>query len=588
MSTSSPSLRSRLRPSRWLGVAFASVVAAALGASPAAAVELSAAGQPAAAPAPVVTWTTASPATSPPPTKYAAAAYDPDTATMVMFGGMQGASGASASLSNQTWIWDGHRWTQKATQSNCTPPARQLAAMAYDPALHQLVMFGGQGQAGVFLADTWTWNGYCWYQTDQGATTAPGPREAAAMAFDRAGNLVLFGGTGSVSTQSSPTPSSGGGASVGSGTGTTAEKVFGDTWIWNGSTWAQGPSGPPSRSGAALAFDPTDKETVLFSGSATPADSASPSLLTDTWIWDGTRWTRASTPTVPPARSQAVFAAAPGLSGALLTQGAGASGALSDAWLWSSSTGWTAAKTEGNPTGRVGAAAATDTSDSVLVVFGGVEGGGQALAQTVLATAAETTAPHPPTSTPPTTTKAPAGGTPTSSSRPAAPTTTIAKAARTTIPAPTTTTTTTVSSPAMQATPGTLSLRASTQSVRPGAQVRLTGEGFAPRSTISISFHSTPVSLGQIVADPSGAFTANVSVPRGAAPGLHHFEADGIDPAERPTQLVANVYVVGAAGTSGPSVPVTAAMVALALVIPAGTWVAMTLAPRRRKSSPAG
>jgi hypothetical protein len=51
---------------------------------------------------------------------------------------------------SQTWAWDGTNWTQK----NTAVTSRFAAAMAFDAANQQLILFGGNGY-GTVLADTW-------------------------------------------------------------------------------------------------------------------------------------------------------------------------------------------------------------------------------------------------------------------------------------------------------------------------------------------------------------------------------------------------------------------------------------------------
>ena len=53
--------------------------------------------------------------------------------------------------------WDGSTWAKQAPASS--PPARADAAMAYDAATGNVVLFGGVGLAGdsVPFGDTWTW-----------------------------------------------------------------------------------------------------------------------------------------------------------------------------------------------------------------------------------------------------------------------------------------------------------------------------------------------------------------------------------------------------------------------------------------------
>jgi len=93
------------------------------------------------------TWTQLSPATSPPARDQAPMAYNPATGDMVLFGGY----GNSGYLSD-TWTFDGTTWTQL---SPATSPSSRCGAMAYDPATGDMVLFGGYGNSG-YLSDTWT------------------------------------------------------------------------------------------------------------------------------------------------------------------------------------------------------------------------------------------------------------------------------------------------------------------------------------------------------------------------------------------------------------------------------------------------
>src|SRR5207244_114050 len=61
---------------------------------------------------------------------------------------------------NDTWAWDGTTWPEPRPAH--TPSARQGAAMAYDAAHQQIVLFGGSNNASGGLGDTWTWDGSDW------------------------------------------------------------------------------------------------------------------------------------------------------------------------------------------------------------------------------------------------------------------------------------------------------------------------------------------------------------------------------------------------------------------------------------------
>jgi hypothetical protein len=165
---------------------------------------------------------------------------------MVLFGG----SGDSGLL-NDTWTWDGTTWTEQYPATS--PPARDVASMAYDPATGNVVLFGGYG--GSPLNDTWTWDGTTW--TEQTPATFPSARAYASIDYDPAsGDMVLFGGD----SYSGP---------------------LNDTWTWDGTTWTeQTPATSPSaRYVASMAYDPATGNMVLFGGLGNSG------FLNDTWTY---------------------------------------------------------------------------------------------------------------------------------------------------------------------------------------------------------------------------------------------------------------------------------------------------------------
>jgi hypothetical protein len=72
----------------------------------------------------------------------------------------------------------------------------------------------------------------------------------------------------------------------------------GQTWIWNGNTWAKRTPAhsPTARSGHAMAYDAARQRVILFGG----VNGAV--ALNDTWAWDGTDWTLADPGTGPAKR----------------------------------------------------------------------------------------------------------------------------------------------------------------------------------------------------------------------------------------------------------------------------------------------
>lgn len=143
-----------------------------------------------------------------------------------------------------TWVWTGSTWSQQAVGG---PPARTNAAMTWDGAHHQTLLFGGSSSPagappGRMLADTWIWASGAWIPT--AAPISPTPRQDSTLAADtELGGLVAFGGT-------------------------TMAGVGNDTWVWNGQTWAQlSPTvSPPARGGAAAAYDSSAHQLILFGG----------------------------------------------------------------------------------------------------------------------------------------------------------------------------------------------------------------------------------------------------------------------------------------------------------------------------------
>lgn len=522
---------------------------------------------------PVLSWARATPANSPPPLAYSAAAYDADNSTVVLFGGIA----SNGALSTATWIWNGSTWAEAHPAHS--PPGRELASMAFDPSLHQLILFGGQGKDGTLLGDTWAWNGVSWIQV-AASGPSPGPREAAPMAYEHSGSLVLFGGTGPApdTTTSSSTSIPGLGPPSGSDT------VLGDTWLWTAAGWVPSTApGPPARSGAAMAYDQTNGTTVLFGGEATPTSAAAAKPLSDTWVWKGSGWGEAKPAAAPAGRFAGVADGFAPLGGALLVAGEGASGAAADAWVWNGAT-WSQAAIRGSSDPRIGAAAAYDPATQSMVVFGGEGGGGSVLGDTNLVSVAPpaivtTTAARQTTTT--------TGSTPSTSTPRSAPTTsphsstsrgTVALGSNTTV-APG------AGGGAQAAGP---QLQTDQQKVQRGDTVEVSGTGFAPGSVVTLTFHSTPASLGSAVVALNGTFSKIVTIPDGAAPGQHHFLATGKAPSGATAQLSTAVMVLVPHHKGIPTVT-TLALLGLALLIPVAAYLGMAGAGawRRRQQKTA-
>jgi uncharacterized repeat protein (TIGR02543 family) len=135
-------------------------------------------------------WVQLAPTTSPSPRAGVAMAYDAASAQLVLFGGVPSTQDPQTAF-DDTWIWDGSNWEEQSPAT--VPPARSYPSIAYDPAISEVVMFGGQASSGFFdpLGDTWTWDGTNW--TADNPTTVPSARVAASMAYDGSSSqLILF------------------------------------------------------------------------------------------------------------------------------------------------------------------------------------------------------------------------------------------------------------------------------------------------------------------------------------------------------------------------------------------------------------
>ena len=65
--------------------------------------------------------------------------------------------------------------------------------------------------------------------------------------------------------------------------------------------------------------------------------------------------------------------------------------------------------------------------------------------------------------------------------------------------------------------------------ITPGKKLTVSGTGYAPGSMVSVVMYSTPQVLTTVVADASGNFTVEVTVPAGLAAGKHTVVASGVD-----------------------------------------------------------
>ena len=258
--------------------------------------------------------------------------YDLARRITVLFGGGE----------NDTWGWDGTTWTKLADAFPV--PKRSGAALAYESAGNSL-LFGGNADT-TFYNDTYRWTGNGWSQL--APATTPPARTGHRLARDGDGSLLLtFGGLGAGST------------------------FLNDTWLWNGSDWVT-PSvsaSPSARANYGLTYDTVRNVWLLFGGQGAGG------YLGDTWVYDGAAWTLRSPAHTPPARAHATLTFDAARGRAVLIGGQNQGGYLNDVWEWDGSD-WTNVTPAQPLGGRAGHGAGYDSARQVVVVAGGIGASG--------------------------------------------------------------------------------------------------------------------------------------------------------------------------------------------------------------------
>ncbi|HEX9236367.1 MAG TPA: hypothetical protein VF972_08810, partial [Actinomycetota bacterium] len=266
-----------------------------------------------------------------------ASAYFPPLDEVVVFGGSPKAAGET--WSNQTWVFANGSWSQgPSAPAGLTP--RGGAAMAYDPAIDKIVLFGGAGDAWPPFNDTWLFDGTKW-SAGPSAPAALTGRSGAEMAYLHDTNqMVLFGGSGVVPEN--------------------------QTWIFDGTTWAAGPSTPSSISARVffgMTYVPEQHALYVAGGDGN----------TDGWYFDGTSWTPGPSldPLGPKERLRMVFD--PQLDAVVTFGGYGPGDATNDFWMmrsgtWSQILYWSGA---GWPDPRADAGMVWLPTQDALMMFSG-------------------------------------------------------------------------------------------------------------------------------------------------------------------------------------------------------------------------
>jgi hypothetical protein len=241
-------------------------------------------------------------------------------------------------------------------QTSAKPGPRGVPSLVYNEQLRRVILLDGYYPAiQPELSELWGWDGLRWERIPG---VGPPARYVSSAAYDsRRKRIVSYGGR------------------VGK-----KEEIKGDTWEWDGKGWQQmAGTGPGRRDHHALAYDAARGRTVLFGGGTFPRTSP---WVTDTWEWDGVKWTQAATqgpvgrvaPLVYDSRRKQVVL----FGGVGESPGAGQPQPhFNDTWVWDGKN-WRKVS-EAGPPARARHALAFDRRAGVVLLYGGSVDGSRIL-----------------------------------------------------------------------------------------------------------------------------------------------------------------------------------------------------------------
>lgn len=134
-------------------------------------------------------WQFLNTSSAPPDTELASMAYDPTIQAIVLFGCGDGC----VTGNNATWELYSGQWWQVLPKPP-VPVYRYGAVMTWDPALQEILLFGGYSFTG-YLSDAWAFTSGRWAQLTSFGTPPPGRYLPACSTNSSGFPLVLFGGS---------------------------------------------------------------------------------------------------------------------------------------------------------------------------------------------------------------------------------------------------------------------------------------------------------------------------------------------------------------------------------------------------------
>lgn len=278
------------------------------------------------------------------------------------------------SATNPTAVWDGATWTHA---TNGAVGVRSGAVLVYDGKTQQLLLFGGWhvpcgSVDGEYLNDTWTWNGFRWTQLHP--ATSPPPQAGGCAAYDPETGQVVLAGGGNHDGDDHDTWSWDGAtwtpvvgvtplslAPVSSGCSMVFDPASGSvvaaeldadfpamaTWLWTGSNWAPQPhTGPTGNGHSWMAYDPQFGHVVLYDDETCAKPDPLPCATsgpTESQLWElaNNTWTLLPASPVPPPRLAGGFGYDAGTGQLLVFGGQNGRTDLADTWVYGARAGST-------------------------------------------------------------------------------------------------------------------------------------------------------------------------------------------------------------------------------------------------------
>jgi cysteine-rich repeat protein len=225
----------------------------------------------------------------PTPRSFAALAYDAAHRNLVLFGGS-----ASGGANGETWLWT-NSWA--SVTPSMPPPARSETQFAFDGV--GVAMVGGNN--GGPLDDAWRWNGSAWAPL---SFTLPTPKFAGAASFDPIGKRMIGNG----------------GRALGDATNTSFSVTSG--------VYAPEPASPIGNYGSSMVWNPARQKMTVLGGIS---ESSLNAYELDTVE---KRWISVPVTAAPQGRTYAAAVASIDGTGLLVMSGSvfGVSPPLSDSW----------------------------------------------------------------------------------------------------------------------------------------------------------------------------------------------------------------------------------------------------------------